>query len=1054
VQFFCREGMMRHSVFEPVGWAMLRAPLLPVGDGAALNRTDVRLALEIASPSLVEEMERAAVSRPKPRSERADVRRDRAIRSYVGRMRHRATPFGLFAGVALVDWSQLTDLSLTNGTISPRAQPDRAWLGDVIRLLQEDERLRRRLRWIANPSVIEQNGRLILIEQASGPLPGSGVSINALPPVLTLMASAREPTPYQTLVDIVTGASQAALPSVHHLIDELCRQSFLLCELETALHDPAPLNALLRFLEHEDVAEEASSFAASLRSHASCLMAFESVPTTQNYRRAVLSARCVVPLHHRVSADTPNPVRESSDLQIDGVWDLSGRTVHRAVAAAAAEAAELLLRFTPTPQGPGHLTAWHREFVRRYGTNTAVQVPVVLDSVLGIGAPTQRTHGIGGQAAAQRARSNKWADRQALLRRIALNAMRDGCNAVELDDSLVEGLTTWKPTDCRPPEDVDVIVGIASDSAASVDRGEFLCVVTSAASAPGAGKLAGRFAHLLGSRATAAWNETNSLKDPTAERRAEVMFRPSVDRLLNVVTRSNSTGWVIPVGTAPPASARERVVRPADIFVWSDGDHLRLITGDGCNLTPVATHLLNWSRIPELARFLLEVPRDGRPVLSRFSWGEAASLPLLPRLQRGRIVLSPARWFCDRGEVKCEKDFHQWRDRWAPPRECYLVEGDNRLLIDLDDDGDQELVLDRVIRRRRSVRLDEAIPGPRDAWLPGPDGARITEFAVPLRRRQTEPPTQTASQPTASGCQRRFWTQQDRLALSGTQNAEWHFLKLYVPKDTIDKTLVDEVAPLMLQIEAESLADLWFFIRYEDPAPHLRLRCRPREGAAEPLAQALLSWASGLYRSGHVARFAFDRYEREVARYGGAEGMDIAERIFDADSKLVLALFQLQSRRSTEGEGKSLGLFADRATLAALTTERLVASLGVAGAERSSFYKTMPVDQNSSKVAGQEYRTRHPDLRAVISGNESDSEIDSLIDARSAVTAEAVAHLMRVESPLTQPLDAIRHSFVHMHLNRLLGPNRPFEQLIFGLLERTSRSLAASPLSEVAQGRK
>lgn len=1033
---------MKQGVFEPVGWAMLRAPLLPVGEGDALTRTDVRLALEIASPSLVEEMERSAISQSMPRSERADVRRDRAIRSYIGRMRHRATPFGLFAGVALVGWGQLTDLSLTHGTISPSAQPDRAWLGEVIRLLEEDQRLRRRLRWIANPAVIEQDGRLHLIEQASGPLPRSGISIKAVPPVLELMASSREPTPYQTLVEIITGGSQAALPSAHHLIDELCRQSFLLCELETALHDPAPLSALLRLLEHPGVAEEASSFAASLRHHASCLMAFESAPTTLSYRRATSSARCVMPPHLRVNADAPLTVRESSDLQIDGVWDLGGGTVHHAVAAAAAEAAELLLRFTPMPYGPGHLNAWHSEFVRRYGANTVVQVPLVLDPILGIGAPTQRSHGIGGQAPIQPPQSNKWGDRSALLRRIALNAMRDGCNVVELDDCLVEGLTTWKPTDGLAPEDVDVIVGIASDSPTTLDRGEFLCVVTSAVGAPGAGKVAGRFAHLLGSPASAASNETKGLKDPTAERRAEVLFRPSADRLLNVVRRSNSTGWAIPVGTAPPASFQERVIRPADIFVWSDGDRLRLITRDGRGLTPVATHLLNWSLIPELARFLLEVPRDGGPLLSRFYWGGAASLPLLPRLQRGKIVLSPARWFCDQGEVKSKKDFHQWRDRWAPPSECYLVEGENRLLIDLDDDGDQELVLDRLIRRRRPVRLDEAIPGPRDAWLPGPDGERLAEFAVPLRRRQTGPSVEIASQPAVSG-QRRFWTQQDRLALNGAQNAEWHFLKLYLPKEAIDETLVHEVAPLLHQIEAESLADLWFFIRYEDPAPHLRLRWRPREGAAKSLAQAALSWASDLCRSGHVARFAFDRYEREVARYGGAEGIDIAERIFDADSKLVLALLQLQSRRSNAAEGKSLGLFADRTALAALTTDRLVASLGVTGAERASFYKKMSGLQNSSKAAGQEYRSRQSHLRAVISRNGSDSEVDGLIDARSAVVAEAVARLLRVRSPLTQPFDAIRYSFVHMHLNRLLGPNRSFEQLIFGLLERTSRSLEA-----------
>ena len=101
-----------------------------------------------------------------------------------------------------------------------------------------------------------------------------------------------------------------------------------------------------------------------------------------------------------------------------------------------------------------------------------------------------------------------------------------------------------------------------------------------------------------------------------------------------------------------------------------------------------------------------------------------------------------------------------------------------------------------------------------------------------------------------------------------------------------------------------------------------------------------------------------------MARYGGAEGIDIAERIFDADSKLVLVLLQLQSRRSNAAEGKSLGLFADRTALAALTTDRLVASLGVTGAERASFYRKCSGLQNSSKAAGQEYRSRQSHLRA------------------------------------------------------------------------------------------
>jgi hypothetical protein len=86
-------------------------------------------------------------------------------------------------------------------------------------------------------------------------------------------------------------------------------------------------------------------------------------------------------------------------------------------------------------------------------------------------------------------------------------------------------------------------------------------------------------------------------------------------------------------------------------------------------------------------------------------------------------------------------------------------------------------------------------------------------------------------------------------------------------------------------------------------------------------------------------------------------------------------------------------------------------------------------------------------LREVVSGLRSDPEVDGLLAARSAAVTAAAADLDRTESGLTQPVQAIRHSFAHMHLNRLLGPTRSYEQLIYGLLERASRSLAASPPS-------
>jgi thiopeptide-type bacteriocin biosynthesis protein len=1025
--------MARSSgVFEPAGSAMLRAPLLPAAEGDALSRPDVRLALEIASEALADGMERSASSQDRPGSGRDQARRDRAIRSYLTRMRHRATPFGLCAGVSLVTWGEQTGVSAAGGTLSPRARPDMGWVAEVIRILEGDDQVRRRLRWVANPAAVEQDGRIHLSEQAAGPVPRAGVSVQATPAAVAVLALARHPVPYQELVESVLGRPSATTARAERLVGELGRQSFLLGELWSVLHDPNPLAALLRLLEETGVTPETSPVAAGLRRQVRRLEAFEAAPTVAAYRTAVASARFLVPRDGEAAGAGRRPVRDAQELQVDGVWELRGRTVHHAVASAAAEAAGLLLRFSPMPYGPGHLAAWRREFVRRYGPKTVVPVPIALDPALGLGPPIQNGQPWG------------WAGRDALLRRVALDAMRDGRTVVDIDDALAEGLTAWRPADGPAPEDADVIVAVAAQSAAAVDRGEFTCVVSAAVGTPGVGKAYGRFAQLLGPSARTVQDEK-----PGDDRRAEVVFRPASDRLLNVALRPDGAGWVIPVGVPPPAA---RAILPADILVCADGDRLRLITRDGRGLTPVATHMLTWTRMPELARFLLDVPRDGRPVLSRFSWGSAASLPLLPRLQRGRVVLSPARWLCNPAEVTSEKDFGRWRDRWAPPPVCYLADGDNRLLIDLDDPADREEVLDRLIRRRHPVRLDEALPGPGDAWLPGPDGPRIAELAVPLHRRvapgAARRPAGVAAHP------RRAWTWADRQACGGAPGTEWLFLKLYGPYDGADGMLARDVAPLLRLVEQERLADSWFFIRYHDPAAHLRLRWRQQAGAGPALGAAALAWAHELQRSGRATGFAIERYEREVARYGGAEAMDIAERVFEADSRLVLGLLELADRRAAAGGGDMFGgdvfggdVFADRTELAVLTLHRLVADLGVGAAAAAAFFKELSGGSGPGRAAGRAYRTRQRRLREILGGIRSDAEVDGLLAARSAIVTAAAADLGRIESGLTQPLDAIQHSFAHMHLNRLLGPTRSYEQLIYGLLERASRSLAASPPS-------
>src|SRR5262249_56320057 len=69
------------------------------------------------------------------------------------------------------------------------------------------------------------------------------------------------------------------------------------------------------------------------------------------------------------------------------------------------------------------------------------------------------------------------------------------------------------------------------------------------------------------------------------------------------------------------------------------------------------------------------------------------------------------------------------------------------------------------------------------------------------------------------------------------------------------------------------------------PAERLRAEFLPElEAAVAPLID-----------TGELWRFQLDSYEREVERYGGAEGLLVTEKIFSADSEAALGILELLS---------------------------------------------------------------------------------------------------------------------------------------------------------------
>jgi thiopeptide-type bacteriocin biosynthesis protein len=450
--------------------------------------------------------------------------------------------------------------------------------------------------------------------------------------------------------------------------------------------------------------------------------------------------------------------------------------------------------------------------------------------------------------------------------------------------------------------------------------------------------------------------------------------------------------------------------------------------------------MLNPAEAPAAARFLAEVGRDGRAQLGGFSWGPAAGFPYLPRVQAGRIVLRPASWRLQPGAVAATTPagLRRWWDDWEVPRYVQLGGGDRRLLLDLDDPAQAGQVLEELGRGRPAV-LHEAVPGPDGAWLAGPGGRYLTELVVPLV---------LAAPAALAPSNRRHRAPAPPVARDGRlrpPGSDWLYLRLYGPREDEDELLAGPVRELAEAAVTDGLAAGWFFLRYGDPDPHLRLRFR---GQPARLTAGLLprvcAWAGGLVAAGGCDRFAIDTYEREVERYGGPEGMATAEDLFAADSRCVAALLA--------GLGDSLGL--DPIDLAVLTADDLLDALGLDPRQRLAWYGRRVADRRAS---GHEHRRRKATLRPLVAnprhlasvpgGREA---LDHLAERRAALTpiAHRLAQLAgeAADEGLDPPLHDLAASFVHLHCNRLLGTDPAAERLVLGLLLRARESLERAPL--------
>lgn len=162
----------------------------------------------------------------------------------------------------------------------------------------------------------------------------------------------------------------------------------------------------------------------------------------------------------------------------------------------------------------------------------------------------------------------------------------------------------------------------------------------------------------------------------------------------------------------------------------------------------------------------------------------------------------------------------------------------------------------------------------------------------------------------------------------------WHSYHLFLHSGTqdTDAFLTQDAAPLLDGLVAAGDATEWFFIRYGEGGPHLRIRVRGLGAAAAAGLPAALARAAeerpavaGSWPSRH-GEVRTVEYVPETHRYGGPRALPTAEQVFVISSRIAVEALRAITR--TPGGSARLTVAADlaHATAAALGMDRLAAA--------------------------------------------------------------------------------------------------------------------------------
>jgi len=272
-----------------------------------------------------------------------------------------------------------------------------------------------------------------------------------------------------------------------------------------------------------------------------------------------------------------------------------------------------------------------------------------------------------------------------------------------------------------------------------------------------------------------------------------------------------------------------------------------------------------------------------------------------------------------------------------------------------------------------------------------------------------------------------------------TPGSNWIYFKIYVARSFSDLILV-EISKIINKSKKTCDIEKFFFIRYNDPNYHLRIRVLiKKESSHDSIIKNIYDKLNKYVKNDIIWKIQIDTYIREIERYN-PNLIEITESLFSSDSTNAITIIEYINKFCTEDYRWMICLTSIDMYLESFNKDiheklQLITSLS------NSFKQEFGFSENNKKM--KDLNKLYRENRSIIENvlyNKYDEHISILnkkINKRNKDFLSIVSEIKSISRQKKINYTEFIGSYIHMNINRLIpAENRLHELILYDFIKR------------------